>query len=207
MATATPTTTPTTPGERLRQARRTRDLTQQDVASAAGVSRAAIAQWELGVVPLAQVRGDALLKAAKALGVSPDWLVHGRALPEPRDSDYESLPVYPSCRWGEARHQVQFRRDRLKAMGALGHELAFLEIEAETLAGEVVLRRGDLVLVDGSQRSPRHGQVFALSVGDCARVALLTQSFNGTWSANGEPVPDLAEAHLLGRCVWRGGLI
>ena len=70
-----PTTTPTTtPGARLRAARRERGLTQEGLAAELGVSRSAVAQWETDRA--GQIRGN-LLRIADVLGVSLEYLLHG----------------------------------------------------------------------------------------------------------------------------------
>ncbi|NCC23559.1 MAG: helix-turn-helix domain-containing protein [Alphaproteobacteria bacterium] len=60
---------------RFKAARTARKLTQDSVAKVAGVSRAAIAQWELGFSD--KCDAEALLLASKAMGVSPYFIMFG----------------------------------------------------------------------------------------------------------------------------------
>ena len=64
----------TSPGMRLRAARRDRGLTQEEFAARLGVSRSAIAQWETDRA--GQIRGN-LLRISEVLGVSLEYLLHG----------------------------------------------------------------------------------------------------------------------------------
>ncbi len=63
-------------GERIRNARRARGMTQADLAEAVGVSRSAVAQWETDRA--GQVRGN-LSRIAGVLGVSVQFLLDGNA--------------------------------------------------------------------------------------------------------------------------------
>ena len=62
-------------GQRIRRARQARGLTQNGLAAAVGVSRSAVAQWETDRA--GQVRGN-LTRIAAVLGVSVEYLLHGR---------------------------------------------------------------------------------------------------------------------------------
>ena len=65
---------PTEMGIRIRDVRRERGWTQDQLANAVGVSRSAVAQWETG--RSGQV-GSTLTRLAEVLGVSPDYLLLG----------------------------------------------------------------------------------------------------------------------------------
>jgi transcriptional regulator with XRE-family HTH domain len=78
----TPTITQT-PGERIRGVREELNLTQQDVADAVGVSRAAVAQWESGDTK--SLKPEHLFKLARKFCKAPEWLVTGRNSEMPAD--------------------------------------------------------------------------------------------------------------------------
>lgn len=61
-------------GARIRAARLARSMTQAELATAVGVSRSAVAQWE--TERSGQVRGN-LARIASVLGVSVEHLVRG----------------------------------------------------------------------------------------------------------------------------------
>jgi transcriptional regulator with XRE-family HTH domain len=61
-------------GQRIRRARLARGMTQNALATAVGVSRSAVAQWETDRA--GQVRAN-LTRIASVLGVSVEYLLHG----------------------------------------------------------------------------------------------------------------------------------
>ena len=90
--------TPGEIGERIRVARQERRITQEELASAVGVSRSAVAQWETG--RSGQVTGN-LARIAQVLGVGVEFLMHGsgpRGLPEANSADEAAmLRLYRDC--------------------------------------------------------------------------------------------------------------
>src|ERR1700732_4591417 len=68
-------TSPTEIGVRIRDVRRERGWTQDQLANAVGVSRSAVAQWETGRA--GQVTTN-LTRVASTLGVGVEYLMHGR---------------------------------------------------------------------------------------------------------------------------------
>lgn len=88
-------------GGRIRDARRARGMTQEDLARAVGVSRSAVAQWETGRA--GQLRGN-LARIAHVLGVAVAELMEGmseeRGGPDhvARDgTELALLRLYRSC--------------------------------------------------------------------------------------------------------------
>src|SRR5260370_25459927 len=61
-------------GDRIREARQARGMTQQELGAAVGVARSAVAQWE--TARAGQVRGN-LARIAACLGVGVGHLMHG----------------------------------------------------------------------------------------------------------------------------------
>lgn len=90
--------TPEAIGARVREIRRERGLTQDQLAGRVGVSRSAVAQWETGRA--GQVTGN-LTRIADALEVSAEYLMNGfdrRAETEVRQSDELALlRLYREC--------------------------------------------------------------------------------------------------------------
>jgi len=157
-------------GERIRQARKSRGLSQSDLAQRIGVSQPAIANWESG---LHDPRRLMLAKLGAALEYPLDWLAAGdRSVAE---SDKHAAAAY-------IRRPVQhvpvisFRSAALLAldMTADPHTMAedyipvtagssklfavFLEDEAVNLAFPI----GTLVVIDYADRAPTDG-VFCLA--------------------------------------------
>jgi transcriptional regulator with XRE-family HTH domain len=90
--------TPGEIGERIRVARQERRITQEELASAVGVSRSAVAQWETG--RSGQVTGN-LARIAQVLGVGMEFLMHGSGspgLPEAHSANEAAmLRLYRDC--------------------------------------------------------------------------------------------------------------
>ncbi|HGM5304521.1 TPA: LexA family protein [Serratia marcescens] len=62
-------------GQRIRQRRKEKKLTQKAVANFVGASPSAVTQWELDTT---QPKGENLLKLASLLECSPNWLISGK---------------------------------------------------------------------------------------------------------------------------------
>ena len=62
-------------GYRIKQARKRKDLTQQKLADAIGVSRPAVTQWELNKTK--NLDAENLYKLCAALEVSQEWILYG----------------------------------------------------------------------------------------------------------------------------------
>lgn len=60
-------------GKRMRQRRRALDLTQEQLEALAGIQQSHISAMEKGRIQI--VKSDTLIRLAKALRVSSDWLL------------------------------------------------------------------------------------------------------------------------------------
>jgi transcriptional regulator with XRE-family HTH domain len=85
-------------GARIKDARQERGLTQDQLATAVGVSRSAVAQWETGRA--GQITGN-LTRIAVSLDVGVEYLMHGtdkRTPVEVRQGDEMALlRLYREC--------------------------------------------------------------------------------------------------------------
>lgn len=93
--------------DRIRTARRAAGLSQAQLGKAVGISRAAISLWESGDTK--NLKGANLLKAARALGVSPDWLETGKgemapALQEVPVPALSQIPIVGTTQAGPDAH-------------------------------------------------------------------------------------------------------
>lgn len=90
--------TPGEIGQRIRVTRQERRITQEELASAVGVSRSAVAQWETG--RSGQITGN-LARIAQVLGVGVEFLMQGApgaSIPEPTTGDeIAMLRLYRDC--------------------------------------------------------------------------------------------------------------
>lgn len=62
----------TTIGSRIREIRKSRGITQKDIAELVGVTPSCVTQWESGLI---SPNCDKLIPLAKALGCDPLWLI------------------------------------------------------------------------------------------------------------------------------------
>lgn len=62
-------------GDRIRQARERAQISRPELARRAGVTKSAVSQWEVGNSK--GLKQEHMLRVAKILGVSVEWLVHG----------------------------------------------------------------------------------------------------------------------------------
>jgi SOS-response transcriptional repressor LexA len=70
-------------GKRIREAREAAGLGKSELAKQVGVSPSAVTQWESDDTKTMEARN--LLKAARAMGVDPDWLATGKGSREADD--------------------------------------------------------------------------------------------------------------------------
>lgn len=91
-------TDPSQIGLRIRDVRRERGWTQDDLANAVGVSRSAVAQWETG--RSGQITGN-LTRIAASLGVGEEYLMHGEDKRVPTEAntgdELALLRLYRTC--------------------------------------------------------------------------------------------------------------
>lgn len=85
-----------TTGHRIRKMRRSKAVSQKELAKTVGVSQASITYWESDTNEPA---GANLLALASALGVTPDWLISGRGGPAAQRGLFHALilPFSPSA--------------------------------------------------------------------------------------------------------------
>lgn len=100
-------------GERIRQRRKELKLSQEALGKIVGVTKGAVSQWESN--PKASLAGENLLGTARALKVSPDWLLTGRGSPdtasgsgmqniEPIETPSSAVPLIS---WVQAGHWTE----------------------------------------------------------------------------------------------------
>jgi phage repressor protein C with HTH and peptisase S24 domain len=175
-----------TVGDRLRQARNARGLSQVDVANACKVTRAAVSLWESGATT---PNNDNLETAARKLHVAFDWLRTGRG----GAPDLRPAPVL-----SRKKTMVAFQQDP-PAEGMIPEQtmgigsgpmvldggvhawwsippglvkeslrtdpqfLVFLRVLSDSMCPTI--KRGDVVLIDQSQTQPIDDHIFAIDNG------------------------------------------
>jgi len=178
-------------GQRIKKARQIAGLSQQALAQAIGqfgdgrsVSRTAVVQWESDNIK--GIEAANLLKAAKALNVTPEWLQFGighmRPIPAslqgllPIESSARSVPVLHDAVVSSNRDSMDFANetnsnigiDRQLA-GVTGCHLFALEIQEDSMSPE--FKVGDLVIID-PEITPRPGEIVVARLFDQESIIL-----------------------------------
>jgi transcriptional regulator with XRE-family HTH domain len=78
-------------GDRLKEARRFRKLSQERLGKMMGISQSAVGQCERGITK--ELTPSNLLRAADALDVNPIWLVNGKGSMLDRNPNTDSLAI------------------------------------------------------------------------------------------------------------------
>lgn len=86
-------------GKRIQQAREQKNMTQEELAKRAKISRSALANYESGI---REPKGEILVRIAEALEVSIDWLLYRTddSTPPKFSKDEKSVPnAVPDFSW------------------------------------------------------------------------------------------------------------
>lgn len=221
--------------QRLKAARKHADLTQKELADAAGVSQPVISQIEGGT----SLKSVHIAKLATACRVDLMWLSEGSGemLPSqahgpdengsPSKKNYALIPQYTArASAGNGYHNdhvelsegqgLVFKRDWLKRLSL--KEATSCVIYAEGSSMEPTISDGDVLLIDRASTEPRSGKVYAIHRPDGSiSVKRLVQTFSGGWVIRSdnpdktvypdEPISadDLHQIEIIGRSVWGGG--
>lgn len=153
---------PKTVGDRLREARESREMSQQQVANHLGLSRAAITQWETDTTSPSLHK---IIEAAKFLQVKPEWLAFGvsmEAKVEYRDPEDMGFVVVTEYAFGERvdqKHSVgsyAFPKEYLGEINCTSPNATILwRVDGTNM--ENLYEAGDRVIIDTSQRRPASG--------------------------------------------------
>jgi phage repressor protein C with HTH and peptisase S24 domain len=165
--------------KRIRERRRERQLTQQQVADAFGINKASVAEWESGRT--APTR-DRLVRLAEILDTNVDYLLLGdsAAYITDRISSGDAYLAVRHVRFklaaGVGGYEIQFdngegaplyfRRDWLQKRKLKADKLIALKVHGSSM--EPGLYDGDTVVVNLADVDPVDGVVFALNYeGQC----------------------------------------
>lgn len=210
--------------KRIRAAREAAGLSQEDVARAVGVSRAAVAQWELEKPEKrTSPTMDKMEALARVLNVNPLWLAFGEeygVLQKDVNEEFTAIPAYDlsasaggGAVVGEERvkYRLMFRHDWLRSITRAPIEkLAVLEIVGDSMTP--TLHNGDTALVDLTINYPVDDGIYAVQYDghlmakririDPFRRLITVTSDNPAYA----PIADLSpeEVRVAGRIVWIG---
>lgn len=151
-----------TAGERLRDLRKQRDMSMQELADRVGVHKGTIFKWEHGETPLRKASDDSLRKLASALMTTTDFLIYGTgttASPDVRTINGSSLSMTERA---EAPRTVNEDRLALYCLDILAMQNGF-RIDYTT--------DGDVLLVRDGTPKPVTEQDLLDVAADVARFA------------------------------------
>jgi len=204
---------------------------KQQIAKECGVSNASVSQWLSG--DSKSLRPENLYALAKATGFCAMWLAIGEGPERPEDSeegapaqkDYALIKQYDArASAGEGFHNghvevregLVFKRSWLRRSGVKPESLSVIYAEGSSM--EPTIADGDVILIDGDDRQPRSGRVYAFVRPDgSVSVKRLIQQITSDWiirSDNQDKTrypdevihpADLESINIIGRSVWRGG--
>jgi len=107
---------PETLGDRIRHARLSANLTQEQLGAVAGISGSAINQLESGETKT--MKPENLFKIARKLRKSAEWLVTGEGTQLPREEIYDALADLPDDNHQQALDFIQYRIEKADGMMA-----------------------------------------------------------------------------------------
>ncbi|MGX2288967.1 S24 family peptidase [Klebsiella pneumoniae] len=179
----------TTLAERLREARKSADMTQKTLGDAVGVSQAAIQKIETGRA----AQTTKLLDIAKALRVRPEWLSSGTGAMR-ADGDDDKKPSHinhdvfrvdildlavsagpgiVNQEFVEILHSVEYAPAEARHMfdGRKAENIRIINVRGDSMSGTI--EPGDLLFVDISVKSFDGDGIYAFLYDDTAHVKRL----------------------------------
>jgi phage repressor protein C with HTH and peptisase S24 domain len=212
--------------ERLRAALNESGMNQSELARRIGVTRGAVSFWLTGATT--NLVGDNLLKAAKALHVSANWLSTGRGrmkLTPAKELSLEDNPDYPAIKrvkikisagvtgfgiepLDEDHAPIVFSRSWYETNGYKPEHLIAIKVSGASM--EPGMFDGDWVVVNTADVNPRDGVAFALNYDGEVVIKRIFRN-DGTWVAASDNQdkriyrdrPLNGDTFILGRVVHK----
>lgn len=191
-------------GSRLKELRRQRNLTQQKIADALGVSKTSVIYWEKDEnIP----KHESLIALARTLGTTTEWLLNGVAAPEKSNADIAKMEVgiyqagdpvpdgyvaidyyddvYVSAGNGylnlekPSNNKMLFPVDLIKECNVEPATTKVIHVRGESMFPK--LKDGQAISIDMSAKTIYDGEIYAFQVGDDTKIKYL---FN--WNDEGK---------------------
>ncbi|MDH1240795.1 LexA family transcriptional regulator [Acinetobacter johnsonii] len=191
-------------GSRLKALRRQRNLTQQKIADALGVSKTSVIYWEKDEnVP----KHESLIALARTLGTTTEWLLSGVGVPEKSNADIAKMEVgiyqagdpvpdgYVAIDYYDdvfvsagngylnlekpSNNKMLFPVDLIKECNVEPATTKVIHVRGESMFPK--LKDGQAISIDMSARTIYDGEIYAFQVGDDTKIKYL---FN--WSDEGK---------------------
>ncbi|ELN2738931.1 XRE family transcriptional regulator [Pluralibacter gergoviae] len=184
--------------DRIREARRNSQMTQDALAKRIGLTKATISQWESGSTT---PNGKNLINLAETLSVTPEWLLTGKNV-EPKDvtpnarieggfsvwdsatpleDDEVEIPFYQEIELSAGNgtyvdldntgYKLRFAKSTLRKAGVDVSCAACVSVYGNSM--EPVLPDGAVVGIDTSKNSVKDGKMYAIDQDGLLRVKLL----------------------------------
>ena len=218
--------------DRLREARRNKDLSQAELSKLLGVSQAAIAAIESG----RNKRPTNLASIAKALDVSPYWLETGKEDNEvvsnatplgkieewdndtPLSDDDCEAPLYKDIKLSAGNgfaddiedyngYKLRFSRKTLRKHGINPADVVCVTADGDSM--EPVFPSGATLGINTADKTIRDGQIYAINHGGLLRTKILhklPENKVRIRSYNQTEYPDeeasLDDLSVIGRVFW-----
>lgn len=223
--------------DRLREARRNKDLSQAELSKLLGVSQAAIAAIESG----RNKRPTNLVAIAKALDVSPYWLETGKedmevranATPLGRIAEWDSntplsdddceAPLYKEIKLSAGNgfaddiedyngYKLRFSKSTLRRHGINPADVVCVTADGDSM--EPVFPSGATLGINTADKVIRDGQIYAINHGGLLRTKILhklPENKVRIRSYNQSEYPDeeasLDDLSVIGRVFWWSVLV
>ncbi|NWK48374.1 LexA family transcriptional regulator [Acinetobacter sp. SwsAc7] len=191
-------------GSRLKALRRQRNLTQQKIADALGVSKTSVIYWEKDEnVP----KHESLIALARTLGTTTEWLLSGVGVPEKSNADIAKMEVgiyqagdpvpdgYVAIDYYDdvfvsagngylnlekpSNNKMLFPVDLIKECNVEPATTKVIHVRGESMFPK--LKDGQAISIDMSARTIYDGEIYAFQVGDDTKIKYL---FN--WNDEGK---------------------
>lgn len=191
-------------GSRLKVLRRQRNLTQQKIADALGVSKTSVIYWEKDEnVP----KHESLIALARTLGTTTEWLLNGVASPEKSNADIAKMEVgiyqagdpvpdgYVAIDYYDdvfvsagngylnlekpSNNKMLFPVDLIKECNVEPATTKVIHVRGESMFPK--LKDGQAISIDMSAKTIYDGEIYAFQVGDDTKIKYL---FN--WNDEGK---------------------
>ncbi|OFV39600.1 MAG: helix-turn-helix transcriptional regulator [Neisseria sp.] len=218
--------------DRLREARRSKGLSQAGLSKLLGVSQASIAAIEAG----RNKRPTNLVSIAKALDVSPYWLETGKEDKEivsnatplgkieewdndtPLSEDDCEAPLYKEIKLSAGNgfaddiedyngYKLRFSRNTLRKHGISPENVVCVMADGDSM--EPVFPSGATLGIDTGSKNIRDGQIYAINHGGLLRTKILhklPENKVRIRSYNQSEYPDeeasLDDLSVIGRVFW-----
>ena len=217
--------------DRLLHLRNQQGFTQEELGRLVGVTHTSVNFWESGST---KPRAASLLKLAKTLGTTPEYLVNGGELPGDgrvmkideaeskhgiHSSEIPLLQIDGSCGPGstidcEPLHTAQlikeddwFKKYKVKPKDAFA-------VYAKGDSMEMFIVDGDIVIFDKSRTIAQSGKIYLIRHPEGLKIKTLRQNITGNWVAESlndkyqpEPIPEgmINDVKILGEFIYRQG--